>query len=257
LGPIKDDGKALTWEVGGITVRAAYAMLDGSGKAMTPKIVIQPEPLKMNSLEYYRAFIQSPPDLLNGSLELRFVPTGEPTVPPTPVDPPPPPPVDPPPPVVDTKGVILDDRAAKLTGEWLDWKAGYDGNLYYTYGGNATATYSFTVEPGKYRVAATWPAHENRATNAAYTLTGGPQTLTVKVDQKPAPASFTAGGVPWHTLGEVTVAGTKLTVLLDSKGTDGHVIADALRIERIGDLPSTDREVRGVIRGKTLTIELP
>jgi hypothetical protein len=94
LGPIKDDGTALTWEVGGIAVRAAYTLTDGEGNAVKPTVVVEPEPRYLNSQNYWRAFIQSPPDLLNGSLELRIGPVVEPV-------PGPPPSTD-----VEIRGVI-------------------------------------------------------------------------------------------------------------------------------------------------------
>jgi hypothetical protein len=94
LGKITDDGTALTWEVGGIPVRCAYKLTDGEGNAVKPTVVVESEPRYLNSQNYWRAFIQSPPDLLNGAIELRIGPVVEPV-------PGPPPSTD-----VEVRGVI-------------------------------------------------------------------------------------------------------------------------------------------------------
>jgi hypothetical protein len=193
-------------------------------------------------------------DADNPAVVMPGPPGPPPVVEPGPVTPPPVvvvPPVDPPALPIRTGGTVLDQ--ADYVGEWVDWKAtGINGGLHYAGPGENAATWTFTVEPGRYLVAATWPEYPNRATNTAYQFAG----ISKLVNQEKAPASFVAGEVRWHTLGEVEATG-KLTVVLDAKDADEYVIADAIRIERIGDLPSTDVEVRGVIRGTQLIIELP
>jgi hypothetical protein len=107
-------------------------------------------------------------------------------------------------------------------------------------GGGSSATWTFTVAPGLFRVSATWSVHANRATNAPYTLLDGTTSLaTVNVNQQAAPNDRTDAGSVWEDLGaQYAVTGNTLTVRLTS-GTSGYVIADGIRIERIGDLPAS------------------
>ncbi len=106
--------------------------------------------------------------------------------------------------------------------------------------GGQAATWSFAVSPGQYRVAATWSTHANRATDAPFTILDGLAPLmTVLVDQEQAPNDFSDGGASWEYLGGVlNIAGGALTVRL-SDAANQYVIADAVRLERLGDLPAT------------------
>ena len=61
--------------------------------------------------------------------------------------------------------------------------------------GSDVATWTFQVAPGRYRVAATWPAAANRAIDAPLTVwDGAAQLATVDVDQREAPADFVDRG---------------------------------------------------------------
>lgn len=115
---------------------------------------------------------------------------------------------------------------------------GYQNDVHYS-AANAgrTATWSFTgLAAGIYRVSATWYAYSNRATNAPYTINGGP---VIAVNQRVPPAGFTSGGATWQDLANVTISGTTLTVALTDVGANGYVIADAIRVERLGPLHVT------------------
>ena len=103
-------------------------------------------------------------------------------------------------------------------------------------GGPRTATYSFTgLAPGQYRVAATWTAGPNRASNVLYTIRDGSNVLaTGRFSQQTAPADFSDAGFMWRNLGGLhLLQGTALTVELSTDGTDGLVVADAVRLERV------------------------
>src|SRR5262249_35036082 len=106
--------------------------------------------------------------------------------------------------------------------------------------GSSTATWTFAVSPGQYRVAATWSPYFNRATNAQYTLMDGSQPLsTTNVNQQTTPADFSASGVGWRYLGGVfSVFGSTLTVQL-SNSANGYVVADGIRLEHVGALPAS------------------
>ncbi|MCO6456639.1 MAG: choice-of-anchor D domain-containing protein, partial [Pirellulaceae bacterium] len=98
-----------------------------------------------------------------------------------------------------------------------------------------TATYTFNgLTPGAvYKVAATWTAFSNRATDAPYQVSGvvgGP--ATVPINQRFAPNDFSDAGFNWEELGTFTATGATITVVL-SGSTTGNVIADAIRIERL------------------------
>ncbi|MBW2522668.1 MAG: hypothetical protein JRI23_00770 [Deltaproteobacteria bacterium] len=93
------------------------------------------------------------------------------------------------------------------------------------------AWWELPVEPGTYRVAATWVAEPSRATDATYDITGAG---SVVVDQQQAPVGFAEAGATWQVLAPaVVVTGSILRARLNN-GTDGSVAADAVRIERIG-----------------------
>jgi probable HAF family extracellular repeat protein len=98
----------------------------------------------------------------------------------------------------------------------------------------STATWTFAdVAPGTYRVSATWTAGPDRAV-APFSLFGnGAPLATVTLDQRNAPSDFSAHGAGWDDLGTFAVAGGTLSVRLSNR-TFGRVIADAIRIERVG-----------------------
>jgi hypothetical protein len=75
--------------------------------------------------------------------------------------------------------------------------------------------------------------HPNRATDAPYTVQDGTTALaTVRVDQEREPDDRFAHSWWWEDLGTFTVTGDTLTVKLTNEA-DEHVIADAVRIERV------------------------
>ncbi|MGM9636819.1 MAG: hypothetical protein ACI3YK_02420 [Eubacteriales bacterium] len=129
--------------------------------------------------------------------------------------------------------IILDNEDAILSGPWglnttdqLDERLG--DNFVYA-GGVAepsTATATWTVEipqDGWYRIDARWTMHQNRATNAPYTLIYGEESVTVTVNQEQN------GGV-WNHLQSLKLnAGDQLTVILGNHA-DEYVVADGIRI---------------------------
>ncbi len=100
--------------------------------------------------------------------------------------------------------------------------------------GNSTATFTFNVTPGLYRVSATWSEYFNRATDAPYDIydgvvSGSPQ-VTTTLNQQRVPDDFVDDGSNWEDVGMVRVTGSTLTVQLNN-GANGDVVADAIRIE--------------------------
>jgi hypothetical protein len=134
-------------------------------------------------------------------------------------------------------------------GEWVSRQdapgttasGGYDQDYFYSTKGNGsdTATWTFdNITPGVYRVSSTWwPMTGYRATNAPFTILDGTVAVgTVTANQEQLPNDFQDGGVSWESLGNFAIGGNTLVVRL-SDAANNYVIADAVRIERIGDLP--------------------
>jgi hypothetical protein len=89
----------------------------------------------------------------------------------------------------------------------------------------AGASYTWRVavsNPGRYELAAWYPASAAQTANAAYTLSGGDGTPVVELDQRHWHAR-------WLPLGTVDVAGSEVFVTVRNAGT-GTLVADALRV---------------------------
>ena len=100
------------------------------------------------------------------------------------------------------------------------------------------ARWQFTSLPsGQYRVSATWPGDTNRATNAPFTIldgVGGSTLGTASINQELNPNDLSDQGSQWEHLGTVNITGGVLVVELTNQGANDYVIADAIRIERLG-----------------------
>lgn len=128
-----------------------------------------------------------------------------------------------------------------LSGSWNPRTGDNDfaGDKHFAFAGNGSAKvqWTFLVEPGRYRVSATWEAASNRATDAPFTVFNGAVPFaTVDINQKNSPNDFFDADAFWKNIGEFDITGTKLSVQL-SDLADNLVIADAIRIQRLGDLP--------------------
>jgi Beta-lactamase enzyme family len=89
----------------------------------------------------------------------------------------------------------------------------------------AGASYTWRIavpNPGRYELAAWYPASAAQTANAAYTLSGGDGTAVVELDQRHWHAR-------WLPLGTVDVAGSEVIVTVRNAGT-GTLVADALRV---------------------------
>jgi hypothetical protein len=140
----------------------------------------------------------------------------------------------------DTSVSIVDNGHAGFSkrGRWR-WfpNQGYERNVDFSRAGTGSdvASWRFAVTPGEYMVAATWSAHPNRATDAPYTVLDGSTVLdTIEVNQELVPTDFTEQSVKWETLGIFNITSGTLHVELSDKA-DEFVIADAIRVERVGD----------------------
>jgi uncharacterized protein (DUF1800 family) len=114
----------------------------------------------------------------------------------------------------------------------------FQGSLTYAPAGSGSESvnWAFTgLEPGQYNVAATWVGYSYAAPDAQYTVSDGSTPLgTVTVNQQVDPASFADGASAWQALGTFTVTGSTLNVALTDLASSGYVLADAVRVERVG-----------------------
>ena len=109
-------------------------------------------------------------------------------------------------------------------------------------GADGRASWTFVdLDPGMYRVSATWFAWHNRATNAAFrafdgTFSPGDTSnlaWTVPVDQTMAPDGTHAAN--WQEIGLIEVSGDTAVVDVLSGLSNGFVIADAVRLDFLGN----------------------
>ena len=133
-------------------------------------------------------------------------------------------------------GIVIDNRQAAKKGGWVnsssssprvgdDYLHDNDANK-----GDCIAIYAATLpKAGRYRVNLLWPPHSNRATNTKVSVQSIDGTRqSVRVNQRDG----RGGGS--SLVGEFDF-GTTATVEISNEGSDGHVIADAVQFQRVGD----------------------
>jgi hypothetical protein len=134
-------------------------------------------------------------------------------------------------------GLVVDDAAADLAGEWGHGQNGqYVGDGYAhdanTDKGKKSATFKVAVKAaGTYDVRLGYTTNANRATNVPVTVTGfdggGPAGKSVVVDEKKAPPI----DMRFVSLGTFNfAAGATATVKVETAGTDGFVVVDAVQL---------------------------
>ena len=133
------------------------------------------------------------------------------------------------------------DSAFEVVGSWIYANSSdfYEGD-YHRAGpstGTKVARWNFAVTPGQYEVAATWYPGLSWASNAVFTVRDGESAWSVQLNQRTAPDDLNADGAAWERLGFFEITGSSLIVQLPNIG-NGYLIADAIRINRVGDLPS-------------------
>ncbi len=101
------------------------------------------------------------------------------------------------------------------------------------YDGNDTATWSFDVVPGTYRIAATWHwGHPVHGSDVPVTVFDGTTSIGTEVlNQKLSPDDFLSQSTWWEDIGTFTIWNSLRIVMSDE--ADGRPIADAFRVERI------------------------
>jgi len=153
-----------------------------------------------------------------------------------------------------------------------EWNYGYDGVNYsnvwsYEGSGDDVATWTFSgLTPGKtYQVAAAWvPMYEwywngwryyrypVSATNAQYTIFDGTDQVAAQtINQQLYPSDFTDGYTTWESLATITVTGDTLVVQLNDLA-NGRVVADAMRIQQIGEDHGSDDNFHVALTSPTI-----
>ncbi len=128
------------------------------------------------------------------------------------------------------KGIVIDNKAAKLTGSWTSGTNLDHVGPDYTYarGAGHKATFAFTVPAdGRYEVRFATAPHENRASNTTLTVRHADGNATVTVNQR-KPATLDKH---WVTLGIYRfTAGKPGAVEVDATNADGNVHLDAVQV---------------------------
>lgn len=135
--------------------------------------------------------------------------------------------------IAELKGIVVDDRDAKATP---GWKKSSSNTPHVAYGyqhdsdsnkGEMQVTFPADIpESGLYEVRVYYAPNSNRATNTPYTVkhSGGSKTMMVNQRQKPNQGTY-------HLLGRFPFEKGKQEVLvISNRGTNGHVIVDALQL---------------------------
>ncbi len=130
-------------------------------------------------------------------------------------------------------GIVVDDDQAELVGEWKSSThvAGFTGNGYrhddMAGKGEKSAKYRLDVEKGgPYQLLVSYTPGGSREKQVPVTIQAAGGPVTVKLDQSPKPKL----GTGYQPLGEFSLEAGVVEVLIETKGTKGHVIVDAVRL---------------------------
>jgi hypothetical protein len=129
-------------------------------------------------------------------------------------------------------GIVVDDKKAKLTGEWGKGSGpGIDeGYLHDMNADKGKKSARFEIKApreGQYEVRLAYSPNPNRATNVPVTVESAEGSKTVKVNQKVAPTldkAFVSLGTYRFTIDKPAV------VIVSNEGTNGYVIIDAVQL---------------------------
>lgn len=130
-------------------------------------------------------------------------------------------------------GIVVDDDAAKLTGEWTNSSAApsYIGNGYRHDGnirdGAAAARFETKLpKAGQYEVLVAYPPNANRSTTVAVEVHYSGGKKTVIVDQKKAPST----SEHFHSVGQFEFSADEpAAVVITNHESNGYVVIDAVQ----------------------------
>jgi hypothetical protein len=128
-------------------------------------------------------------------------------------------------------GVVVDDKQAKLEGEW---PTGHTASPFVGTGylhdnneekGKKSARFEATLAPGRYDVRLAYAPYDNRATNVPVAVAHAGGVAEIVVNQRLKPQ----GDAAFLSLGEFEFGAAPAAVTVSNLDTDGHVIADAVQ----------------------------
>ena len=135
---------------------------------------------------------------------------------------------------ITLEGIVIDDLQATTIGKWVSSShtPGYVGNGYHhddnTGKGNKSITYRANIKNvGKYDVQVSYTDGPNRSNKTPITVMHADGEQKIYIDQTKPPGilkTFTSVGVFRFDENERDV------VQITTEGTEGHVIADAIRL---------------------------
>ena len=131
-----------------------------------------------------------------------------------------------------------DSNGFATTGRWAPYGGGRDGGYVYKNSTDGTARWTFDgVGDGLYEVAMTFVAWGGYLTNVPVTVLDDTTELTtISLNQTTTPNDFASDGSKWERIGvSHAISNGRLTVQIRGVGA---MSADAVRIQRVGDLPA-------------------
>ena len=146
---------------------------------------------------------------------------------------------------------VVDDGDVEFTSslgnDWLrnvnPAAAAFDDDYQFTDGDaliSSSVGWQFTDLPdGEYDVQVTWIPGETRAPAVSYFLSGVTEPTAVTVNQRLQPNGPSFGGQLWQSLGTFEVVDGFISVFLGDESS-GSVVADAMRLVRLGSQPVAD-----------------
>ena len=115
----------------------------------------------------------------------------------------------------------------------------------------ATWTFEDLTPDASYDVSLTWKPHENRATDAPFSVNGGDP---IDVNQELAPDDFTDRGTDWEHLGNFAADANGQIIVTLTNDANEFVIADGVRVERTQALVVASGENQAGVTLPSLTL---
>lgn len=151
--------------------------------------------------------------------------------------------------IKDLPGIVIDDAKAKKVGEWKQSTStgSYVGDGYLhdenQSKGEKTVTYTFDIPAtGKYAVWFAYSSDKNRSDSVPVTVFSAEGEKLIRINQQRTPE---IDGL-FHPLGTYSFEkGGQGFVLLDTAGTKGHVIADAVVFIPVDQVPANLKATDG------------
>jgi hypothetical protein len=129
------------------------------------------------------------------------------------------------------------DQGYSENAHWIPEEIGFGGDCRHVRGEKRAvetadkAMWTFTgIEPGAYRIYATWPAGDDRGNVTYHIMDGDEPAAEVVKDQSEVPHDLVARGTPWSHLADVEITGNRIVIRLGNARNrhKPNVTADAV-----------------------------